>query len=121
MRSGVSLLVIAATAACSVSPGALRSQAPFFHISSQRSAAEIGKCISSAWESRSATVTSTPRGNGFTLTLKQKSPVPNTEVLVDVEDSGNTRSITVYSEEGAADQKLRGDIEVCASEAPPAP
>ena len=118
MRYGALLAMTTATAACSVSPAGLRSQAPPFHISSQRTAGEIGQCISSAWESRSGSVSSSPGANGLTLTLRSSAPA--TAAVVDVEDSGNTRSITVHANNGALDQKLRGEIEVCASDPVPA-
>lgn len=112
MFKPVVLLSIFAAACATVAD--LRGSEPFIQDTSSKSVQTISACLADQWASRSGVTSTTPRANGYSLTLSYT--VYSSRIVaaqIDIEDLGASRSITVYARKGDDNDKLRGEVASC--------
>jgi hypothetical protein len=92
----------------------VRERPVFLEQQSARSADEIAGCLGRAWEKRSGQTAYYPTPSGFTMKLSYAVMSSQVlAVLVDVEDKGSARQITVRAQKGDQNEKLRAEVVSC--------
>lgn len=92
----------------------LREGPAFIQTETPKSVQVFTACLSDQWASRSGSTSAVPRPNGMAVTLSYviySRTVP--AVTVNVDDQGQSRSVTVYARKGDRSDKLRREIAAC--------